>query len=98
MLRRFLIERSLPGVGRLPPADLGEAARRSNGALAKLTGVQWQQSFVARDRTFCVYLADSEAVIREHARLAGFPVDRITEIPDVIDPTTERACRFPVRG
>jgi hypothetical protein len=97
MLRRFLIERRLPGVGQLAPSELGEAARRSNGALAKLTGVQWQQSFVARDRTFCVYLADSEAVIREHARLAGFPVDRITEIPTLIDPTTERACPLPLR-
>lgn len=90
MLRRFIIERDLPGVGRMGHAELGDAARVSNGALAKLSGVQWQHSYVAADKTFCVYLADSEEAIREHARLSGFPASRITEIARIIDPTTEK--------
>lgn len=92
MLRRFMIERDIPGVGAMTPAELGAAARRSNGALGRLSGVQWRESFVTRDKTFCVYLADSEEVVRAHARLSGFPATRITEITAVIDPTTERAC------
>jgi Protein of unknown function (DUF4242) len=92
MLRRFMIEREIPDVGAMRPEELGEASRTSNAALAKLSSVQWQHSFVARDKTFCVYLADSEEAIREHARLSGFPANRITEIPTIIDPTTERQC------
>lgn len=91
MLRRFMIEREIPGVGALSRDGLSEAARCSNAALAKLSGVQWCESFVTADRTYCVYLADSEAVIREHARLSGFPASRITEITAVIDPGTEGA-------
>lgn len=90
MLRRFIIERDIPDVGQMSGTQLGDAARVSNGALAKLSGIQWQQSYVAGNKTFCVYLADSEEVIREHARLSGFPASRITEIVEVIDPTTER--------
>lgn len=92
MLRRFMIERDIKDVGRLGPSGLGATARTLNGALDKLTGIQWQCSFVARNKTFCVYLADSEAVIREHARLSGIPADRVTEIATLIDPTTERHC------
>lgn len=92
MLRRFIVERDIPGVGALSEQALGDAARVSNQALGKLSGVQWQMSFVARDKTFCVYLADSEAAIREHARLSGFPAGRITETHCVIDPATERYC------
>lgn len=92
MLRRFIIEREIPGVGAMTDRELGEAARTSNGALAKLSAIQWEHSYVAGGKTFCVYLADSEAVIREHARLSGFPATRITEIGGIIDPTTERQC------
>lgn len=53
--------------------------------------VQWVESYVAADKTFCVYLAKDEAVIREHARISGFPVSRITEVPKIIDPTTAAA-------
>ena len=61
----------------------------SNEALAKLSGkVQWLQSFVADDKTFCVYLAESEAEVHEHARLSGFPANEISEVHTVIDPTT----------
>lgn len=78
------------GIGGLSEAELGEAARTRNQALARLSAIQWQQSFLARDVSFCLYLADSEAVIREHARLADLPADRIVEITGVIDPTAER--------
>ncbi|HEX2114775.1 MAG TPA: DUF4242 domain-containing protein [Alphaproteobacteria bacterium] len=88
-MKRYLIERDLPGVGGMTPRQLEDAAATSNSALAKLTGkVHWVQSFVVDDKTFCVYLADGEASVREHARLSGFPANRITEVRTVIDPMT----------
>lgn len=90
MLKRFMIERNIPGAGALTAPQLGEAAKTSNGVLGKLSGVQWQHSYVTKDGTFCVYLAEDEEVIREHARLSGFPATRITEVSGMIDPTTER--------
>lgn len=92
MLRKFIIEREIAGVGGLGEAELGAAARTSNGALARLDGIQWQHSYVTADKTFCVYLAESEEAIRAHARLSGFPATRITEVTGIIDPTTERFC------
>jgi hypothetical protein len=91
-MKRYVIERDLPGVGSLNPAQLKGAAATSNEALAKLAGkAQWLQSFVADDKTFCIYLAESEASVREHARLSGFPASKITEVRGVIDPTTANA-------
>jgi hypothetical protein len=92
MLRKFVIERELPGIGAKTLAELGEAAKVSNGVLAQLEGIQWQHSYVTANKTFCVYLAASEALIREHARLSGFPANRITEVTEMIDPTTEQRC------
>ncbi|MET4699143.1 hypothetical protein ABIE65_002173 [Constrictibacter sp. MBR-5] len=92
MLRRFMIERDIPRVGAMSLSELGEAAKTSNGALAALAGIQWVQSYVAADKTFCIYLAEDEAVIRDHARLSGFPATRITELTTVIDPATEAHC------
>jgi len=90
-MNRYIIEREIPGVGGLGPQELKGAAETSNAALAKLAPkVQWVQSFVAKDKTFCVYLAENEDVIREHARLSGFPATKITEVSGVIDPTTAR--------
>ncbi|WP_426954583.1 DUF4242 domain-containing protein [Muricoccus radiodurans] len=94
MLKQFIIEREIPGAGQLSPPQLGEAARTSNAVLGRLDGIQWQHSFVTKDGTFCVYLAESEAVIREHARLSGFPASRILEVQGMIDPTTERQCEM----
>ena len=91
MLRRFVIERDLPGVGQMSKPELKGAAETSNGALAKLAPkVQWDHSYVAKDKTFCIYLAEDEDAIREHARLSGFPASKITEITTIIDPTTAR--------
>jgi hypothetical protein len=90
-MRKFMIERELPGVGRLDSCGLAEAARKSNGVLAELgPGIQWQQSFVTADRTFCVYLAEDEELIRRHAEKSGFPATRIIEITGLIDPSSER--------
>jgi hypothetical protein len=91
-MRKFVIEREIPEVGSLEREQLKAAAAKSNEALAKLAPrVQWQQSYVAADRTFCVYLAEDESVVREHAKLSGFPASRIVEISKVIDPATARA-------
>jgi hypothetical protein len=91
-MKRFLIERDIPAVGSLEREQLREAAKTSNSALRKLgTDIQWVESFVAADKTFCVYLAKDEEIIRRHAEISGFPATKITEIRKTIDPTTERA-------
>jgi Protein of unknown function (DUF4242) len=88
-MKRFVIERELPGVGGMNRQELKGAAETSNGALARLAPkVQWEHSYVAKDKTFCVYLADSEDDVREHARISGFPANKITPIGGIIDPTT----------
>jgi hypothetical protein len=90
-MRKFIIEREIPQVGKLEGEDLRKAAAKSNTALCQLgADIQWQESFVAADKTFCVYLAKDESVIRKHAELSGFPANKITEIGKVIDPTTAR--------
>lgn len=88
-MRRYMIEREIPEVGTLERAQLREAAAKSNAALAALApDIQWVESFVAADRTFCVYLAENEDVIRKHAEISGFPANRIVEVPKKIDPAT----------
>lgn len=88
-MKRYIIERSIEGVGRLSGEQLREVAATSNRAIAKLAGdVQWVQSYIAADNTFCVYLAKDDASLREHSRIAGFPVTRINEVVTVIDPLT----------
>jgi hypothetical protein len=90
-LRKFVIERDIPSVGSFEREQLKGAAAKSNEVLAKLApDIQWQESFVAADKTFCVYLAKDEAVIRRHAEMSGFPATKITEIRKMIDPTTEK--------
>jgi hypothetical protein len=86
-----MIERDIPAVGSLDREQLRNAAAKSNDIL-KLLGpdIQWQESFVAGDKTFCVYLAKDEAIINRHAELSGFPATKVTEIHKMIDPTTER--------
>jgi len=87
----FVIERDLPEVGSMEHAELRGAAQKSNEALRQLAPkVQWQHSYVAGDKTFCVYLADDESAIHEHAELSGFPATKVTEIKRIIDPTTAK--------
>ena len=88
-MKKYVIERAIPGVDKLGGAELQGAAATSNSALAQLAPrVQWLESFVAADKTFCIYLAEDEAAIEDHARLSGFPATRITEVVRMIDPTT----------
>lgn len=88
-MHRFVIERDIPAVGSFGSDQLRDASKTSNVALAKLAPrVQWEHSYVAGDKTFCVYLAEDEAAIHEHAKLSGFPASRITPISTIIDPTT----------
>jgi hypothetical protein len=90
-LRKFVIERDIPSVGSFEREQLKGAAAKSNEVLAKLApDIQWQESFVADDKTFCVYLAKDEQTIRRHAEMSGFPATKITEIRKMIDPTTEK--------
>jgi len=89
-LRKFMIERDIPKVGSLEREQLRGAAAQSNKALREIgPDIQWQESYVAANKTFCVYLAKDEATIRKHAELSGFPATKITEINKIIDPTTE---------
>lgn len=91
-MKRYVIEREIPGVGRSSSAECAGISRTSNAALEQLAPrVQWEHSYFAADKTFCVYLAEDEAAVREHATLSGFPADRITEINCVVDPTTANA-------
>ena len=91
-LRKFIIERDIPKVGTLEREQLRGAAAKSNQVLNQLApDIQWLESFVADDKTFCVYLAKDEAVIRKHAEISGFPASKITEVKKMIDPTTEAA-------
>ena len=91
-LRRFMIERDIPKVGTFEREQLRQAAGKSNEVLRQLgPDIQWVESYVAGDKTFCVYLAKDEAIIRKHSEISGFPATKITEISKTIDPTTEKA-------
>jgi hypothetical protein len=91
-LRKFIIERDIPAVGSFEREHLRGAAAKSNGVLRDLgPDIQWVESYVAADKTFCVYLAKDEAIIKKHAEISGFPATKITEVRKMIDPTTEHA-------
>lgn len=88
-MKKYMIEREIPKVGNLEGEALRQAAAKSNQVLQQLgPDIQWLESFVAADKTFCVYLAKDEGVIRQHAELSGFPATKITEIGKMIDTTT----------
>ncbi len=89
-LRKFIIERDIPGVGTFEREQLRSAAAKSNEVLRELApDIQWLESYVAANKTFCVYLAKDESFIRKHAEMSGFPATKITEVRKMIDPTTE---------
>ena len=91
-LNRYIIERDIPEVGTLQRQQLAEAAGKSNEVLAQLApDIQWVESYVAADKTFCVYLAKDEEVIRKHAEISGFPATKVTAVGKTIDPTTEKS-------
>jgi hypothetical protein len=86
---QFVIERDMPGVGKLGPADLKAAAQGSCNVLRDLgPDIQWVQSYVTDDKIYCLYRAPNEALIREHAEIAGFPANSIAPVRATIDPTT----------
>lgn len=88
-MKKYVIERDITGVGALTANQLCTAAETSNEALARLSpDIQWVHSYVTDDRTFCVYLARDESLVREHAKLSGFPATRIHEVCAIIDPST----------
>lgn len=89
MLNRYIIERKIPGVGAGSKQDFTNMAEKSNKALTSLgPKIQWVQSFVTEDKVYCEYLAENENLVREHAKLGGFPADRIAKVSHVCDPTT----------
>lgn len=88
-MRRYMIEREIPDIGSATTDALRSAAQRSNAVLCDLgPQIQWIESYVADDRTYCVYLAENEEVIYRHAERSGFPATAVREIRHVIDPTT----------
>ena len=88
-MKRYVIERDIPGVGKLAQEQYKGVSKQSNEALAKLSGkVQWLQSYIVDDKTFCIYLADNEDSVQEHARLSGFPANKVSEVRGIIDPMT----------
>ena len=85
---KFVIEREIPGAGTLSERDLKAAALKSCNMLRELPEVQWLQSYVTGDKLYCVYIAPSEALIKEHATRSGFPASHISQVASIIDPTT----------
>ena len=84
---QFLIERQIPGIERMSPQELQAVARKSNRVLADLgSQIRWIHSYIVDGRTFCVYEATDEELIREHARLTGFPCNKISLVQGMIDP------------
>jgi hypothetical protein len=88
-LQRFIIERDVPAVGSLEREQLRAAVSKSKDVMRELgPDIQWTQSYVSDDKTFCVYLARDEAIIWKHAEMAGLPVTRIVRVGRIIDPAT----------
>ena len=86
---KFIIEREIPGAGKLSPADLQAISQKSCSVLRELgPQIQWVQSFVTQDKIYCVYVAPDESLVREHARQGGFPANSVARVMTVIDPTT----------
>jgi hypothetical protein len=89
---RYVIERDIPDIGSAERETLRDAAGKSNGVLADMKAekknIQWEHSYVAGNKTFCIYLSDNEALIQEHAERSGFPATKVTEIRRMIDPVT----------
>jgi len=91
-LPRYVIEREIPGAGKLSPQELQAIAQKSCSVLDQLgPKIQWVQSFVTGDKIYCVYIAPDEQLVREHARQGGFPANSVAEVKSIIDPTTAEA-------
>ena len=88
-MHKYVIERKIPKIGLASRKELREAAQQSREALEQLgTSIQWVESFVTEDMTYCIYLAESEELIHKHAEISGFPATKVTPVKRMIDPTT----------
>jgi hypothetical protein len=88
-MNMYVIERDMPGLGKLTPAELKGASQKSCGVLRNLGGqVTWLHSYVTGDKMYCVYLAPNEALVREHARQGGFPANSVNKVSTIIGPRT----------
>ena len=86
---KYVIERDIPGAGKLSAAELKSISQKSCGVLSRMgPQIQWLQSYVTGDKIYCVYIAPNEKAVREHAQQGGFPANRISAVASVIDPTT----------
>ena len=86
---KYVIERDIPGAGKLSPEELKGISQTSCGVLSGMgPQIQWVQSYVTGDRIYCIYIAPNEQMVREHARQGGFPANRVSEVATMIDPTT----------
>ena len=86
---KYVIEREIPGAGKLTPGDLKGISQKSCGVLRSMgSEIQWVQSYVTGDKIYCVYIAPNEEMVREHARQGGFPANSVAEVAAIIDPTT----------
>jgi uncharacterized protein DUF4242 len=88
-MHKYVIEREIPGAGKLSAADLQGISQKSCGVLKELgPQIQWVESYVTDDKVYCVYIAASEDLVREHAKRGGFPANRVSQVRTIIDPTT----------
>jgi hypothetical protein len=89
---KYIIEREVPGAGKLSAQELQAISQKSCGVLRQMgPQIQWVESYVTDDKIYCVYIAPNEQMLRDHARQGGFPANRVSEIRSVIDPTTAEA-------
>jgi len=89
---KYVIEREIPGAGKLSAAELQAISQKSCGVISKMgPKIQWLESYVTDDKIYCVYIAPDEATVREHATQGGFPANRVSRIARMIDPTTSES-------
>jgi hypothetical protein len=92
MMPKYVIERDIPGAGKLSPKELQAISQKSCGVLSQMgPQIQWVHSYVTDDKIYCVYVAPNEEMVREHARKGGFPANRVSAVKSVIDPTTSES-------
>lgn len=88
-MKKFIIEREIPGAGSWTPEKLKAVSGVSCGILSNMgPGIQWKHSYVAGDKIYCIYIAANEEMVREHAKQSGFPANLVTEVSSIIDPVT----------
>jgi hypothetical protein len=89
-MKTYVIEREIPAAGQLTAVQLKGISQKSCGVLKEMTGIQWIQSYVAGDKIYCIYKAENEELIRQHAIKGGFPANKITEVANIISPETAK--------